>query len=146
MLRPAAFSALLVLTTRAEAGTCVYPVWVDLPTSAAAQQGPDFVIPQFKSALGTVNVYQGCCSEVSDDRREVFLKKDGEKLYRTSDGKRFSGYLTIFVERIDGTDWERQAHFFGDGLHGDDRDRAFFDKVRFGRIAKDLCDATPERG
>lgn len=126
-------------------GTCVGPVWINTAATDHAYNGPDFTVTQIATDYGDVSIYEGCCSQVSNDEKVLLFRKDGEEIYRTSNGQVFTGYLTEQIQWINGTDWHHQAHFFGSGLKGDDRDLKFFDRVRLGSAAEKICQ-TVERG
>ena len=66
------------------------------------------------------------------------MTKEGVAIWRTEAESRFSGYLVRLVRKIDADDWVQELHFFGDGLAGDKRDKAFFQRLSFkrGRILK----------
>jgi hypothetical protein len=127
-----------------QAGACVGAAWI-AAERAEPYNGPDFTVETFTTAAGPVSVYVGCCSEVSDDKRRLFTRIDGQAVYRTSGDKGFSGYLVATRRRVDGEVFETQLHFFGDGLKGDSRDLAFFRTVHFGRSAFDHCDKKTEQ-
>lgn len=122
------------------AGTCAYPAFVADAVETSRDEGPDFFISGMKSERGIISVYQGCCSSVSNDRKTLFTVIDGQNVYRTAGEHGFSGYLTIRVVHFEGSDFHYQAHFFGDGLYGDERDKAFFKRMRLGDYAAKRCD------
>jgi hypothetical protein len=125
--------------TEAHAGICIGPAWVEADHTSAPTEGPDFTVARLTTTKGEVGIYEGCCSQVSSDRKEFFTRIDGQTVYRTSDEDGFSGYLATKRTPFEYGIAEHQAHFFGVGLTGDARDKAFFKRVRFGPYAETKC-------
>lgn len=141
MTHPLSLLALVLTTTQTQnVGQCVGYAMVTAPKTDV-QHGPDFDVSSFVTSAGTVQIYVGCCSEVSNDKKSLFLTIDHLPVWRTSGTKGFSGYLVTYKRPIDGAVYETQHHFFGSGLTGDARDRAFFSTVRFGKVAARKCES-----
>ncbi len=119
----------------AQDGTCVGAAWIS-GDRLMEGGGPDFAIYKFQTTTGAVTVYAGCCSEASGNTRTLFATIDGIVVNRATGRTGFNGYL---VEETHGDEPPAQLHFYGDGLTGDDRDRAFFQRVHFGKVAAERC-------
>lgn|GEM_PF-2184331 len=127
-------------------GFCTGRSWVTLQPGEAVtvERGPDFRVFRVHGPGDRWwGVYGGMAGQASPDRDHPLLRKDGATVYRgteSDEGRkaRFGGY---FVALNGG-----QNHFFGNVFKDSATDRAFFARVRFGRVAEQLCAAARERG
>jgi hypothetical protein len=126
-------------------GFCAGVSWVTLQPgeTVTADRGPDFLVFRVKGRADRWwGVYGGMAGQASPDRAHPLLGKDGATVYRGTEAeegrKRFGGY---FVARGGG-----QNHFFGNVFKDAATDRAFFARVRFGRVAEQLCTAARAKG
>jgi len=122
-------------------GFCTCMAWVSVvdARNLSLDHGPDFLVFRYdRSPINWWGVYTGRAAQVSGSKKKLFFIRHGVKVSRVTVDDEFRGYLA--VDRRG-----HKNHFFGSPFQGDDRDKAFFDKVDFGPAGRTKCKETPIR-
>jgi hypothetical protein len=117
-----------------DGGVCVGIAWVTLRPGekVVREPGPDFSVFRFEGPdHRTWGAYSGNAAQVHANG-PLLLKRDGVEVHRAVEDSQFRGYLAHNKQG-----W--QNHFFGSVFTGAAADKAFFDRIDFGKKGQALC-------